>query len=433
MIRLDWKRLDAVKRARALARPAEDGSLEVSKTVAAILDAVRREGDHALERFTRQFDNCEFEKHAVEEAEFARAEAAVPNVLKQAIARAIARIEAFHRAGLAKSVRVETTPGVVCERLSRPIGRVGLYVPAGSAPLPSTALMLGVPARLAGCRERIMCTPPRANGDVNPLTLYAARKVGVTHVFKLGGAQAIAALAFGTESVPRCDKLFGPGNLWVAEAKRQASLAPGGPALDLPAGPSEVLVIADAAANPSYVAADLLSQAEHDPAAQVLCLSDSAALLDAVEREVATQLEALSRVDIARKSLRSSRLIQVDSLRQAAEISNAYAPEHLILNVGAPRELLARIENAGSVFLGSFSPEAVGDYCSGTNHVLPTGGHARAWSGLAVTDFQKRITVQELSAEGLCNIGPDAIALAESEGLTAHARAVSLRLASSMT
>jgi histidinol dehydrogenase len=428
MMRLDWHRLDSTERRQALARPAEARSAEVRDTVAHILADVRCEGDVALSRLTRQYDGCTLSTFEVDEKEFARAGEAVPEDLKQALERAIERIETFHRAGMSRNVRVETAPGVACERLWRPIERVGLYVPAGSAPLPSTVLMLGVPARLAGCSERILCTPPRADGSVDPVTLYAAREVGIKRVFKLGGAQAIAALALGTEQVPACDKLFGPGNLWVAEAKCQVALASGGPALDLPAGPSEVLVIADASADPACVAADLLSQAEHDPASQVLCLSDSTTLLDVVERAIDAQLESLPRAEIARQSLQNARLLRVASLDEAVAVSNDYAPEHLILNVRTPRELLQRVEHAGSVFLGAFSPEAVGDYCSGTNHVLPTGRHARASSGLAVSDFQKRLTVQELTLPGLEYIGPDTIRLAQAEGLDAHARAVSQRL-----
>lgn len=429
MMRLDWNRLTSAGRAAALARPACAQSPGVIEAVRRILAEVRYAGDHALRRLTRDFEGCVLDTFEVSVEEFAAAEKAVPETLKLALRAASARLEAFHKACRPGPVRVETAPGVVCERLARPIARVGLYVPAGSAPLPSTALMLGVPARLAGCPQAVMCTPPRPDGRADTAVLYAARLLGINRVFKLGGAQAIAALAFGTESVPRCDKLFGPGNVWVTEAKRQASLAPDGPAIDMAAGPSEVLVIADAAASARHVVADLLSQAEHGPDSQVLLLTDAPELLEAVGRELQAQLAALPRAAIARQALSAARLILVDSLSQAAEVSNAYAPEHLILNVRAPRALLARIESAGSVFIGPWSPEAAGDYASGTNHVLPTGGQARVRGGLSVADFQKQLTVQELSAEGLRGIGPDVLALAQAEGLIGHARAVSLRLA----
>lgn len=428
MRRLDWSKLDAAEREAALARPARVRSAELADGVSDILETVRAEGDAALRRFGARFDGCRLDDFAANEEECLAAERAVSGRLKQTIEAAIARLEAFHRAGNMKSVRVETAPGVVCERILCPIERVGLYVPAGSAPLPSTVMMLGVPARLAGCSQIVLCTPPQADGRADAAVLYAARRLGIDHVFKLGGAQAIAAMTWGTTSVPCCDKLFGPGNSWVTEAKRQASLAANGPAIDMPAGPSEVLVIADDSADPAHIAADLLSQAEHGPDSQVLLVTDSFDLPAAVETEVQRQLAALPRAAIARESLVSARVVFVASLDQAAALSNAYAPEHLILNVRTPRELLPRIVNAGSVFLGAFSPEAAGDYCSGTNHVLPTGGCARAWSGLAVCDFQKRITVQELSAEGLRGIGDDIVTLAEAEGLQAHARAASLRL-----
>jgi histidinol dehydrogenase len=315
------------------------------------------------------------------------------------------------------------------ERLLRPVARVGLYVPAGSAPLPSTALMLGVPARIAGCPEVVLCSPARADGRCDPAVLYAARVVGVHRVFKLGGAQAIAAMAYGTASVPRCDKLFGPGNAWVTEAKLQVSTDPQGAAIDMPAGPSEVLVVADAQAEPAFVAADLLSQAEHGPDSQVVLVSPSAALIEAVAAEVERQCAALPRSGIAREALAHSRLIEVDSLEQALQVSNRYAPEHLILQVAEPRAWLARVESAGSVFLGAWTPESVGDYASGSNHVLPTYGYARSYSGVSVASFQKQISVQELSPAGLRAIGPCTATLAAAEQLEAHRRAVTLRLA----
>lgn len=425
--RLQWSALDAAGRQRALTRPVQVVADATRDAVAGVLEAVRRRGDDALRELTARFDQVALDRFEVTAAEFAAAEALVPAELRQAMLDAKARIEVFHRAGMASGYAVETAPGVVCERMIRPVPRVGLYVPAGSAPLPSTALMLCVPAALAGCRQVVLCTPPRADGSADPAVLVAARLAGVSSVFKLGGAQAIAALAFGTASVPRVDKIFGPGNSYVDEAKRQVAQS-GAAAIDMPAGPSEVLVIADAGADAAFVAADLLSQAEHGPDSQVLLLSDSAGLLDRVEAELANQLAALPRADIARKALSSSRLIQVDGLDEAFAISNAYAPEHLILALREPRAWLERVEAAGSVFLGDWTPEALGDYCSGTNHVLPTNGAARAWSGVSVASFQNFVSVQAASREGIATIGDCAVTLARAEQLDAHANAVVLRL-----
>lgn len=427
MNRLIWSRLDLEQRGAALRRPVQAVAQRTRDAVAAVLAEVRQLGDAALREFTSRFDGVALDDFEVGAAEFAAAESAVAPALKQAMQEAAARIEAFHRAGMAQPYAVETAPGVVCERMIRPIPRVGLYVPAGSAPLPSTALMLGVPARLAGCREVILCTPPRADGSADPAVLVAARLTGVTRVFKLGGAQAIAAMAFGTGSVPRCDKLFGPGNSYVTEAKQQVAQA-GVAAIDMPAGPSEVLVIADAGADPAFVAADLLSQAEHGPDSQVLLLSDAPALLDRVARELDRQLAVLPRAAIARQALSASRLIEVERLDDAFTISNEYAPEHLILALREPRAWLERVEAAGSVFLGDYTPEALGDYCSGTNHVLPTSGAARAYSGVSVASFQNFVSVQAASRAGIGRIGECALTLARAEGLDAHANAVALRL-----
>lgn len=428
MKRIDWNAADAVERAAVLQRPTQAVSETLREGVRAIFDAVASRGDDALREYTMQFDGVRLEDFEVGAAEFAAAAAQVTPEVQAAIVEAAARIEAFHSAGITQPYEVETAPGLLCQRVQRPIKRVGLYVPAGSAPLPSTALMLCIPARLAGCGEVILCTPPRADGSADPAVLLAARQAPGLRVFKLGGAQAIAAMALGTASVPRCDKLFGPGNAWVDEAKRQTAQLSGGLAIDMPAGPSEVLVIADAGANAAFVAADLLSQAEHGPDSQVLLLTDSAALLDAVAVEVDVQLARLPRADIARHALAASRLVLVRDIEQAIAVSDAYAPEHLILAVREPRDWLARIHNAGSIFLGDWTPEALGDYCSGSNHVLPTGGAARAWSGLSVASFQKAITVQEASRGGIANAGPCAATLAHAEGLQAHARAVELRL-----
>ncbi|TAL91717.1 MAG: histidinol dehydrogenase [Rhodanobacter sp.] len=429
MKRLDWNSLDQAGRREALARPAQSRADSLRRGVEQIIAGVRERGDVALRELSARYDHCTLGAIAVEETEFVAADAALDPALKAAIHEAAVRIELFHRAAALQPVAVETAPGVRVERMLRPISRVGLYVPAGSAPLPSTALMLGVPAQIAGCREVVLCSPARADGCCDEAVLYAARLTGVHRVFKLGGAQAIAAMAYGTRSVPKCDKLFGPGNSWVTEAKLQASSDPDGAAIDMPAGPSEVLVIADAEANPVFVAADLLSQAEHGPDSQVILLSPSAKLLDRAAAEVTRQCAALPRHDIASLALAHSRLILVESLAQAVEVSNRYAPEHLILQVAAPRELLAGIDSAGSIFLGQWAPESVGDYCSGSNHVLPTYGYARSYSGVSVASYQKQISVQEVSAEGLRNIGPCTATLAAAEQLEAHRRAVTLRLA----
>ncbi|HVC15742.1 MAG TPA: histidinol dehydrogenase [Rhodanobacter sp.] len=429
MNRLDWNGLNETARRQALARPAQSRAGELRRGVEQIIATVREGGDAALLELSAKYDRCTLAAIEVDEAEFVAAEAALDPALKAAIREAAGRIETFHRAAASQPVGIDTAPGVRVERMLRPISRVGLYVPAGTAPLPSTALMLGIPARLAGCPQVVLCSPARADGRCDEAVLYVARLTGVHRVFKLGGAQAIAAMAYGTASVPKCDKLFGPGNSWVTEAKLQVSSDPEGAAIDMPAGPSEVLVIADAVANPVFVAADLLSQAEHGVDSQVILLSPSPELLDTVAAEVARQCAALPRSAIAERALAQSRLILVDSLTQAVEVSNRYAPEHLILQVAEPRTLLDGIASAGSVFLGAWTPESVGDYCSGSNHVLPTYGHARSYSGVSVASFQKQITVQEVSADGLRAIGPCTATLAAAEQLEAHRRAVTLRLA----
>ena len=347
---------------------------------------------------------------------------------REALERAIDTVTRFHELQTVPALRLETAPGVVCERMTVPLEAVGLYVPAGTAPLPSTALMLAVPAKIAGCPIRVMCTPPRPDGTADPAVLVAARLCGVRKVFKLGGAQAIAAMAYGTASVPKVVKIFGPGNSWVTAAKQIVAQDAAGAALDMPAGPSEVMVIADESARPAFVAADLLAQAEHSVDAQVLLVTVSRKLADACVAEVARQLAALPRRDIAAQAIAGSRVDLVPNVATAMEICNLYAPEHLILQVTSPRDLLPQVRNAGSVFLGAWTPETMGDYCSGTNHVLPTYGHARAYSGLGVIDFVKRITVQELTPDGLRGLGPTARTLAQLESLEGHANAVSVRL-----
>jgi histidinol dehydrogenase len=423
-----WSDLDAAAREACLRRPTQAGSAQVEREVADVIAQVRRGGDPALARLTQRLDGVALASFAVGEDEFAEARAGVAPELLAAMTEAYGRLVAWHRAGMAAEFELETAPGVRCGRILRGIRRVGLYVPAGSAPLPSTALMLGVPAALAGCTDVILCTPPQRDGRADPAVLTAARLCGITRVFKLGGAQAIAAMALGTDSVPACDKLFGPGNAWVTAAKQAACALPGGPAIDLPAGPSEVLVIADARADAVAVAADLLSQAEHGADSQVLLVTDDAALAEAVLAQLAPQLEALPRRATARQALAHARVILVDSIAQALAVSNAYAPEHLILAVADPAAWLGRVQRAGSVFLGDFAPESLGDYCSGTNHVLPTNGAARAYSGVSVASFQTSISVQSVTAAGLATIGPCAVTLARAEGLEAHAQAVLRRL-----
>ncbi|HUO79715.1 MAG TPA: histidinol dehydrogenase [Steroidobacteraceae bacterium] len=425
----DWSRLTAAERAALLRRPAQRDAAEVERAVAAIIADVRARGDAALADYTRRFDGVAPAALLVGDQEFAAAEAALPRAAHAALDAAIANVTRFHAAQRLAPLALETAPGVRCERLEVPIAAVGLYVPAGSAPLPSAAIMSAVPAALAGCPTRVLCTPPRPDGGADPAVLVAARRCGVGRVYKVGGAQAIAALAYGTATIPKVDKICGPGNAYVTAAKLQVARDPEGAALDLPAGPSEVLVIADHTARAAFVAADLLAQAEHDPAAQVILVTTSAALAAAVVAEVARQQATLSRRAITARALEASRAIVVADLETAFEVSNAYAPEHLLLEIEAPRAWLGRVSAAGSVFLGHWSPEPLGDYCSGTNHVLPTYGYARAFSGLALADFTKRITVQELTPAGLQALGPVAATLAGLEGLDGHAQAVALRLA----
>ena len=424
----DWSTLNEAARAALLRRPAQRDAAGLAGRVAAIVADVRKRGDAALREYTQKFDGVALESLAVTAAEFEQATAALTREQLSALRRAIETVTRFHETQSLEPVRLQTVPGVTCERLMVPIGAVGLYVPAGSAPLPSTAVMLAVPARLARCPVRVLCTPPRADGRADPAVLVVARLCGIEQVYKVGGAQAIAAMAYGTETIPKVDKIYGPGNAWVTAAKQVVAADADGAALDMPAGPSEVLVIADDSAEPAFVAADLLAQAEHSPDAQVMLVTLSREFADASAAEVSRQLEALPRREIAAAAIASSRILLVPDIDTALEVSNRYAPEHLILQVRAPRRWLERVRNAGSVFLGSWTPETLGDYCSGTNHVLPTYGHARAYSGLGVLDFVRRMTVQEASPEGLADLGPVARTLARLESLEAHARAVEVRL-----
>jgi len=401
---------------------------EVRRGVADIIGQVRQSGDQALQALTARFDGVHLDSTRVQEREFVEAVAMLAGEDRASMAIAIENVRRFHQAQLPAPLDMETRPGVRCQRLVRPLHAVGLYVPAGSAALPSTVIMLAVPAQVAGCTRRVICTPPRPDGRADPAVLAAAQLCGVDEVYKVGGAQAVAAMAYGTASLPRVDKIFGPGNTWVTAAKMAVANDPAGCVCDMPAGPSEVLVVADGEADPVLVAADLLSQAEHGVDSQVMLVTDAPALAVAVDREVAAQLAGLPRADIARAAMANSRTIIVPDLDVALAVSNAYAPEHLILQVQTPRAYLPAVLNAGSVFLGRWTPESVGDYCSGTNHVLPTYGYARSVSGLSVDDFLRKMTVQELSAEGIAGIGPVARRLAQLEGLQAHANAVTLRL-----
>ena len=424
----NWEELDDAARSTLLRRPAVADDRDIRKKTRRIVDDVRQSGDDALLRFTAQYDGADLTSLAVHAEEIRRAEDELTAAQLDAIDIAIANVRRFHEAQRPAPIRVETMPGVVCERISHAIDAVGLYVPAGTAPLPSAAIMLAVPAAIAGCPLRILCTPPRPDGSADPAVLVAATRAGVADIFKVGGAQAIAAMAYGTKSIPRVGKIFGPGNAWVTCAKSLVSADPEGAAIDMPAGPSEVLVIADTQASPEFVAADLLAQAEHGVDSQVVLVTTCAALASSVRDELATQLDQLSRADIARAALENSRIITVRDLDTAAEVSNRYAPEHLILQIAAPRDLLPKLRNAGSVFLGQWTPESVGDYCSGTNHVLPTYGFATTYSGLGLDQFMRHMTLQELTRDGLENLGEAVVTLADLEGLDAHAAAVSRRL-----
>lgn len=426
--RFDWESLDDSSRRAALQRPAIRAGKEIAAGVARLIEEVRREGDRAVRRLTEAFDGVSLDNLRVTEEEFAAAVEETGPGAMAAIEVAISNVSRFHEGQATPPLRMETVRGVVCERLVRPIRAVGLYVPAGSAALPSTAVMLAVPARIGGCPTRIMCTPPRRDGRADSAVVAAARACGIEEIYKIGGAQAIAAMAFGTETVPKVDKIFGPGNAWVTAAKQAVAQDPAGAALDMPAGPSEVMVLADAKANPRFVALDLLSQAEHGPDSQVILVTTDAAQIANVDREIAVVLPQLPRKSIIQQSLSHGAAVLVADLEQAIEIANQYAPEHLILQVGEARRCVDKIHSAGSVFVGAWTPESVGDYCSGTNHVLPTYGYARSYSGLSVIDFQRRMTVQELTPEGLADLAPTVTTLATLEGLDAHAEAVRVRM-----
>ena len=408
-----------------LQRPAMDHSM-LEAAVLEVLNNVKQNGDKALVEFTQRFDGVLLKNIKVSDVEIAAAEQELTTELKAAIAQAKENIERFHAAQVQPVVKVETMPGVQCWRKSIGIEKVGLYIPGGSAPLFSTVLMLGIPAVLAGCREIILCTPPGKDGNIHPAVLYAAKVAGITQVYKAGGAQAIAAMAYGTETVPAVFKIFGPGNQYVTCAKQL--IQRDGIAIDMPAGPSEVCVLADETANAAYVAADLLSQAEHGPDSQVLLVSTTVQIAEQVIREVNLQLNDLQRKSIAIKALENSKAIIVENINEAMELINTYAPEHLIISCANDEAVAELVVNAGSVFLGNYSPESVGDYASGTNHTLPTNGYAKAYSGVSVDSFVKKITYQKLSLQGLKIIASTVISMAEAEGLQAHANAVRKRI-----
>ncbi len=408
-----------------LARPGTDFS-GLRDNVHTILEAVRSGGDGALKEYSLAFDKVEVREFQLSANEIRDSGQQISESLKEAIAIAQSNIERFHKSQKPEDLVINTMPGVECRLKYRPIEKVGLYIPGGTAPLLSTVLMLGIPARIAGCREIILCTPPNADGRIHPAILYCAGILGIENIYRIGGAQAIAAMAYGTESIPKMDKIFGPGNQYVTVAKQLVSLE--NVAIDLPAGPSEVAVIADNTADPAFIAADLLSQAEHGTDSQVILVATREKIITKVMAELDKQLATLPRKKIAEAALRNSRLIVMEDKENILDMINSYAPEHLIIQCQDYEEVGNRINNAGSVFLGPYTPESAGDYASGTNHTLPTGGYARAYSGIGLESFMKRISYQEISEDGLTNLGPAIKAMAEEEELMAHSIAVEIRL-----
>lgn len=419
-----WQSLSESQQDSVLERPAITEGANITATVSDVIAKVRNEGDAALKELTEKFDRVTPESIRVSSTDIEEACARLTPEMKQALEQAYSNIAKFHEAQKPQPIKVETQPGVVCEQVTRAINTVGLYIPGGSAPLPSTVLMLGVPAQIAGCRKVVLCSPPPIADEI----LYVANLCKIDEVYNVGGAQAVAAMAYGTESVSKVDKIFGPGNAYVTEAKRQVSNDFRGSAIDMPAGPSEVMVIADETADADFIAADLLSQAEHGPDSQVVLVTPSPVIADQVTDAVQKQLKELSRANIAQQALASSLIIIAESITQAIAISNFYGPEHLIVQTKNPRELLPLLDNAGSIFLGDWSPESAGDYASGTNHVLPTYGYTKTYSSLGLADFSKRMTVQELTADGLKGLAPTVVTMAEAEGLDAHKRAVTIRI-----
>ena len=427
MEKLIWNNLTSQQQIVALQRAPRNSSPEISARVAEIIDQVRSQRDAAIRQLTRLLDEVDLPVSQVAELEAEDSISQLQPEVRQAIDQAYSNIKLFHEAGRPSNLSVETSAGVMCHARYTGINRVGLYAPGGSTPLPSSVLMMGVPAQIAGCREIVLCTSPGRNGAIDPAIAYAARLCGVTSVFQIGGAQAIAAMAFGTESVPRCDKLFGPGSVWVTEAKRQVAASHHAITIDMVAGPSEVMVIADGQANATFVASDMLAQVEHGPDSQAILLTDDSKLASQVVTEVDRLSSTLSRKDQIASSLQYSRVIVVENLVEAVELANRYAAEHLIIQTADPESLSEEITAAGSVFLGAWTPEVLGDYCSGTNHVLPTCGLARSVNGLSTADFMKRITIQNASREGFLGLATTARVLAECENLTAHALAVTVR------
>ena len=401
---------------------------DLNNVVRGIINSVKSEKDKAIYQFSEQFDGVPPGNLKVSVSELLESVQQIPEDLRIAIKKAKTNIERFHSSQLQKEPVIETSKGVICWRKNSPVEKVGLYIPGGTAPLFSTVLMLGIPAKLAGCKEIVVCTPPSKDGKVSPLILFVAKLIGLTEVYKVGGAQAIAAMAYGTESIPKVYKIFGPGNQYVTKAKELVQQD--GIAIDMPAGPSEVLIIADESANPEFIAADLLSQAEHGTDSQVIMLTDNKELIEKVKSEVDKQVTLLPRKEIALKALENSKLILFSTLAECIDFSNSYAPEHLIINTLKTGPLADMIINAGSVFLGNFSCESTGDYASGTNHTLPTNGFARNYSGVSVESFQKKISFQEITAEGMRDLGPTIELMAEAEGLYGHKKAVSDRLKS---
>ena len=422
-----WQNLTVDEQLQRLSRPVKAQAESLRQTVTAILNDVRDNGEQAVLKYTRQFDNPDATSLRLDDTQVDAAIASLDGKVKQAIDTAYQTIYRFHEAQRPKDLSIETAPGVQCELRFAPLDAVGLYIPGGTATLPSTALMLGVPAQIAGCERVVMASPPNKQGELPAALLYAAKRCGVTDILLCGGAQAIGALAYGIESSPAVGKVFGPGNSFVTEAKQQVSQNDSGCAMDLPAGPSELLVIADDSANPAYVAADLLSQAEHGPDSQVILLTPSMVVAKNVRQALIEQCAQLSRADIAKKALESSRLLVVSDIDEAIAISEQYAPEHLSIQTDNARDLLPRLTRAGSVFVGHFTPESGGDYATGTNHVLPTYGYARNYSSLGLADFYRRYTVQEASQSGLRGLAEAITTLADVEGLDAHKRAVTIR------
>lgn len=421
---INWSQLSTEQQAANLARPAMADSKSLADTVSQIINAIRTKGNSALLDYTKRFDKLEGDNFTLTQADIDQAEERLGDEIKTAITTAYEQVVKFHQAQVQDVIRVETMPGVICEMHTQAIESVGLYIPGGSAPLPSTVIMTAAPAQIAGCSRVVLCSPPPLADEI----LFAASLCGVTEIYTVGGAQAIAALAYGTETIASVDKIFGPGNSFVTEAKRQVSNDFAGAAIDMPAGPSEVLVIADKDADAGFIAADLLSQAEHGHDSQSILVTPCAKIAAQTAVELEKQLALLSRREIAEKAIAHSVSIVCEDIEQAVEISNRYAPEHLIVQTEDPRALQPKLKNAGSIFLGAWTPESVGDYASGTNHVLPTYGYTRTYSSLGLADFVKRYTVQELSQQGLLNLAPTVTTLADAEGLTAHKRAVTIRL-----